>query len=189
MQETESKQDFTPRSSAFAGSQCGHLRVRPRTLTQTETMLTKPLFRLAQRRLPLAPRTLSSASSVPATKGATATPSEVQTTPASQAPNYPSPWSTSQRPRADALKEARFEQTALELQPQPLSAMQMIANEPVRLVHGRKAVCDGGASLVPKFAPAPHCLLSTVRCPLSTDLRPLPFDGCQAWARWGTRRS
>ncbi|KAI0068203.1 hypothetical protein BV25DRAFT_1818586, partial [Artomyces pyxidatus] len=32
----------------------------------------------------------------------------------------------------------------MELQPNPLSAMEMIANEPVRLVHGRKAVCDGG---------------------------------------------
>lgn len=33
----------------------------------------------------------------------------------------------------------------LEYQPQPLSAMQMIAGEPVRVVNGRKAVCDGGA--------------------------------------------
>ncbi|KAI0003684.1 hypothetical protein BJV74DRAFT_881524 [Russula compacta] len=29
--------------------------------------------------------------------------------------------------------------------PNPLSAMQLIANEPPRLVHGRKAVCDGGS--------------------------------------------
>lgn len=32
----------------------------------------------------------------------------------------------------------------MELQPLPLSAMEMIANEPIRVVHGRKAVCDGG---------------------------------------------
>lgn len=61
-----------------------------------------------------------------------------------QAPNYPTTWSTNQQPRAAATTGARFEQTALELQPNPLSAMELIANEPVRLVHGRKAVCDGG---------------------------------------------
>jgi NADH dehydrogenase (ubiquinone) Fe-S protein 6 len=32
----------------------------------------------------------------------------------------------------------------MELQPNPLSAMELIANESVRMVHGRKAVCDGG---------------------------------------------
>jgi len=32
----------------------------------------------------------------------------------------------------------------MELQPNPLSAMELIANEPIRLVDGRKAVCDGG---------------------------------------------
>ena len=32
----------------------------------------------------------------------------------------------------------------MELQPNPLSAMEMIAKEPIRVVHGRKAVCDGG---------------------------------------------
>ena len=35
----------------------------------------------------------------------------------------------------------------MELQPNPLSAMDLIANEPVRVIHGRKAVCDGGACL------------------------------------------
>ena len=33
----------------------------------------------------------------------------------------------------------------MELQPQPLAAIEMIANEPIRVVEGRKAVCDGGA--------------------------------------------
>jgi len=32
----------------------------------------------------------------------------------------------------------------MDLQPQPLSAMEMINAEPIRMVHGRKAVCDGG---------------------------------------------
>jgi len=32
----------------------------------------------------------------------------------------------------------------MELQPNPLSAMQMIDEEPIRVVQGRKAVCDGG---------------------------------------------
>ncbi|KLO14460.1 hypothetical protein SCHPADRAFT_826313 [Schizopora paradoxa] len=81
-----------------------------------------------------------SSSSVP-----TATP--LATTPASasaQSPNLSKPWSTSQRRRDDAYSEARFEQTALDFQPQPLSAMEMIHSEPIRIVHGRKAVCDGG---------------------------------------------
>lgn len=61
-----------------------------------------------------------------------------------QAPNYPSTWSTSQSPRPAGSSGPRFEQTAMEVQPNPLSAMELIANEPIRLVHGRKAVCDGG---------------------------------------------
>lgn len=61
-----------------------------------------------------------------------------------QSPNYPSTWSTSQTPRPGLGSSPRFEQTAMDLQPNPLSAMELIANEPIRLVHGRKAVCDGG---------------------------------------------
>ncbi|KAL4069625.1 zinc-finger domain-containing protein [Scleroderma yunnanense] len=67
-----------------------------------------------------------------------------QVTPAPQASNYPTTWSTSQQPRPAARSGPRFEQTAMELQPNPLSAMDLIANEPVRIVHDRKAVCDGG---------------------------------------------
>jgi NADH dehydrogenase (ubiquinone) Fe-S protein 6 len=63
---------------------------------------------------------------------------------ASQAPNAPAVWSTNQRPRPIGRTGPRFEQANMELQPQPLSAMAMIADEPVRIVHGRKAVCDGG---------------------------------------------
>ncbi|OJA21510.1 hypothetical protein AZE42_05112 [Rhizopogon vesiculosus] len=61
-----------------------------------------------------------------------------------QAPNYPTTWSTSQRPRAVAQLGPRSEQTILELQPNPLSPMELIQNEPIRVVHGRKAICDGG---------------------------------------------
>jgi len=61
-----------------------------------------------------------------------------------QSPNYPTTWSTSQRPRPGPGSGPRFEQTDMELQPNPPSAMEMIAQEPIRLVNGRKAVCDGG---------------------------------------------
>lgn len=42
------------------------------------------------------------------------------------------------------MKGPRFEQMNVELQPQPLSAMEMISREPIRLVNARKAECDGG---------------------------------------------
>jgi hypothetical protein len=66
------------------------------------------------------------------------------TTTQQQSPNYPSTWSTSQAPRPGLGSSPRFEQTAMDLQPNPLSAMELISKEPIRLVHGRKAVCDGG---------------------------------------------
>ena len=88
---------------------------------------------------PLA-RLSSSSSSVPAAAR------DAAKAVAPQAPNYATTWSTSQAPRPAAHSGPRFEQTAMELQPNPLSAMEMIANEPIRVVHGRKAVCDGGMS-------------------------------------------
>lgn len=42
------------------------------------------------------------------------------------------------------MRGPRFEQTIYELQPTPLSAMQMISEEPIRLVEERVASCDGG---------------------------------------------
>lgn len=65
---------------------------------------------------------------------------------APQSPNFANTWSTSQRPRPQQHSSPRFEQTIMELQPNPLSAMEMINKEPIRVVHGRKAVCDGGTS-------------------------------------------
>jgi hypothetical protein len=38
----------------------------------------------------------------------------------------------------------RFEQTNLDLQPNAPSAMGMVAEDPIRLVDGRRASCDGG---------------------------------------------
>ncbi|GLB36143.1 putative zinc-finger domain containing protein [Lyophyllum shimeji] len=81
-------------------------------------------------------RASSSSSSVPAKSAASI--------PVAQAPNYPTTWSSSQQPRPGPGSNPRFEQTAMEFQPNPPSAMELIAREPVRLVHGRKAVCDGG---------------------------------------------
>ncbi|TRM60290.1 zinc-finger domain-containing protein [Schizophyllum amplum] len=62
-----------------------------------------------------------------------------------QAPNFVGTWTTSQAPRPAPGSSPRFEQAIMETQPAPPSAMQMIAEEPIRLVEGRKAVCDGGS--------------------------------------------
>jgi len=91
------------------------------------------------------PFSRASSSSTPAPPAYTAnTPAAASSVPAPQSPNYPSTWSTNQRARPQGQSGPRFEQTAMELQPNPLSAMELIGQEPVRLVHGRKAVCDGG---------------------------------------------
>ncbi|PVU95447.1 hypothetical protein BB559_002732 [Furculomyces boomerangus] len=61
-----------------------------------------------------------------------------------QAPNHPTIWSETQQPKEIAMSGPRFEQTALEDQPNPMAAIDLIAQEPVRLISGRKAFCDGG---------------------------------------------
>lgn len=89
-------------------------------------------------------------SSTPAPTPASAVPAETKPAPAlavPQSPNRVATWSTNQSARISAQSGARFEQTVMDLQPNPLSAMELIANEPIRLVHGRKAVCDGGKSV------------------------------------------
>jgi NADH dehydrogenase (ubiquinone) Fe-S protein 6 len=98
----------------------------------------------AARLRPAFARLSSSASSSKA-----AVPAEAQPVPAvvPQSPNHAATWSTNQRPRPAGQSGPRFEQTTMELQPNPLSAMELIANEPIRLIHGRKAVCDGGKSI------------------------------------------
>ncbi|KAH7910948.1 ubiquinone oxidoreductase 20 kd subunit [Hygrophoropsis aurantiaca] len=87
---------------------------------------------------------ITRASSSTAQPPATSTPASSASTPVAQAPNYPATWSTNQKSRPVERSGPRFEQTHMELQPNPLSAMELIANEPIRVVHGRKAVCDGG---------------------------------------------
>lgn len=91
---------------------------------------------------------LASSSSTPATK-----PKESVVTrnsePATlqQSPNYATTWSTNQAARPGSGAGPRFEQTNMDLQPNPLSAMEMVAREPIRLVKGRTASCDGGACI------------------------------------------
>lgn len=85
-------------------------------------------------------------------------------------------WSPSQQPRQAAYDGARFEQTALEYQPRPLNAMEMIAKVPVIMVAGRKAVCDGGASAPPpRLADPPSTNRRLTLC-VSVDT-PVPGGG------------
>ncbi|KYK58313.1 Lactobacillus shifted protein [Drechmeria coniospora] len=61
-----------------------------------------------------------------------------------QAPNRADVWSRNQRPRSQAMTGPRFEQTTFDLQPQPLSAMEMVHKVPVSWTHDRMVTCDGG---------------------------------------------
>lgn len=63
-----------------------------------------------------------------------------------QSPNKAELWSTNQNPRPAPASSPRFEQIEYSLQPAPLSAMEMIANEPIIMSDARIAVCDGGRS-------------------------------------------
>ncbi|KAH7883579.1 ubiquinone oxidoreductase 20 kd subunit [Phlebopus sp. FC_14] len=107
---------------------------RPRQLVHNAMLNRRFVFRVPQL------RTLSRASS----SSSKAVVPALEKTPVAQSPNYPTTWSTNQNPRPAVHAGPRFEQTFMELQPNPLSAMELIANEPVRVVQGRKAVCDGG---------------------------------------------
>ncbi|GAA5841733.1 hypothetical protein JCM11251_007069 [Rhodosporidiobolus azoricus] len=69
------------------------------------------------------------------------TPPSVNT---SQAPNRSAVWSKSQAARTEAMVGPRFEQTSEEFQPRPLAAIELIQEEPIRIVQGRVAACDGG---------------------------------------------
>ncbi|CAO3670602.1 hypothetical protein G6F70_005504 [Rhizopus microsporus] len=63
---------------------------------------------------------------------------------AEQAANRATTWSENQRAKADALKGPRFEQMDLSTQPNPMAAIELIAEEPIRFVNKRIAHCDGG---------------------------------------------
>ncbi|GAA5980785.1 hypothetical protein JCM10908_003867 [Rhodotorula pacifica] len=69
------------------------------------------------------------------------TPPQVST---AQSPNRETVWSKSQAPRTEAMVGPRFEQTAEVFQPRPLAAVELIKDEPIRLIQGRVAACDGG---------------------------------------------
>jgi NADH dehydrogenase (ubiquinone) Fe-S protein 6 len=106
-----------------------------------QTMLSTRLAAAARLR-PAFVRLSTSASSSKAVQA------EAKPTPAvvPQSPNHAATWSTNQSLRPAGQSGPRFEQTVMELQPNPLSAMELIANEPIRLIHGRKTICDGGKS-------------------------------------------
>ncbi|EIE83810.1 hypothetical protein G6F46_004988 [Rhizopus delemar] len=61
-----------------------------------------------------------------------------------QASNRQTTWSENQRAKVDALKGPRFEQTDINTQPNPMAAIELIAEEPIRFVNKRIANCDGG---------------------------------------------
>jgi hypothetical protein len=54
--------------------------------------------------------------------------------------------SPSQADKQIAMKGPRFEQTRMDLQPNPLPAIDLIAQAPVQKVASRKIHCDGGGN-------------------------------------------
>lgn len=82
------------------------------------------------------------------------TPADIAEDVVDQAPNAVSPWSESQRPKAEAMRGPRFEQMDFDAQPHSLSAMELIANVPI--VHTTKRVvsCDGGTCLLTRRRPS-----------------------------------
>ncbi|OZJ02759.1 hypothetical protein BZG36_03358 [Bifiguratus adelaidae] len=61
-----------------------------------------------------------------------------------QSVNQDKPWSKSQRPKDMAMVGPRFEQTQLELQPNSLAAIELIAQEPIRYSKDKIVSCNGG---------------------------------------------
>ncbi|TQS32050.1 hypothetical protein Golomagni_07645, partial [Golovinomyces magnicellulatus] len=98
-------------------------------------------MRVSQRAFTVSARQFEA--SVPAAKKETA-PVTPESNNLPQAPNRTDVWSRSQKPRSQAMTGPRFEQTDFNLQPQSLSAMEMIHKEPVRWTHDRIVECNGG---------------------------------------------
>lgn len=80
-----------------------------------------------------------------------------------QAENRATTWSKSQQPKADAMVGPRFEQIDISTQPNPMAAIDLIAEEPIRFVNTRVTHCDGGGGTLghPKVyinldKPGPH---------------------------------
>jgi len=149
----------SPTISFFVDNLLAHSRTFPRAAhpsesrqrtttqptTQDQSMIST---RLAAARLlrPTFARLSSSSSTTTSSPAVQAKVKPTTPTVAPQSPNRVATWSTNQRLRPAGQSGPRFEQTIMELQPNPLSAMELIANEPIRFVHSRKAICDGGTS-------------------------------------------
>ncbi|KAI9314777.1 zinc-finger domain-containing protein [Dichotomocladium elegans] len=72
-------------------------------------------------------------------------PSAKQVAPSiAQSANRAATWSKSQRPKEDAMVGPRFEQMTISAQPNPMAAIDLIAEEPVHKVSKRVVSCDGG---------------------------------------------
>lgn len=128
-----------------------HICQTPNFLCPTTMSLPLSL----RRALPRSSRQLKSNITVTITRSASSIPTPSTPLPNSQptsadnkeyqqSPTVPSTWSTSQMPKKEVFKGVRFEQTALDLQPNSPSAMGMVDEDPIRLVSGRRATCDGG---------------------------------------------
>jgi NADH dehydrogenase (ubiquinone) Fe-S protein 6 len=61
-----------------------------------------------------------------------------------QAPNHASTWSSRQMARSSAMTGPRFETVALDKQPAPAAAIELIAAVPVSKINARTVACDGG---------------------------------------------
>ncbi|KAK9454556.1 hypothetical protein V1511DRAFT_502315 [Dipodascopsis uninucleata] len=88
---------------------------------------------------------LYSTESVPATKSSkNVEMTEEEKIVGMQAPNRLETWAESQQPRSQAMVGARFAQKDLSTQPRPYAAIELIAEQPIRMVESNIAVCDGG---------------------------------------------
>lgn len=101
------------------------------------------LLPLLRRVPPRAFARFASSSSVPAVKISGSDLTASQKAPG-QSPNVPTPWSTNQNPKPNAWDTARAEQVDVSFQPDALSAMGLVREQPVAMLHSRTAVCDGG---------------------------------------------
>ena len=152
-----------------ASSHVTHILVTPRS-HECCPLKSRKTMNVFGRRILSTPRVLARLSStttvVPPHPPASTTPAFATETAVSdhpQAPNYPGLWSENQRPRPTPATGPRFEQTAAQLQPQPLSAMELISKEPIRLSETRIAACDGGAYQtlsLPRFPLCPPSLVT-----------------------------
>ncbi|WOO83555.1 Lactobacillus shifted protein [Vanrija pseudolonga] len=94
---------------------------------------------LAARQVRLA--SSSSSSSAPAFSPSDKAPRDAAP---AQSPNVAGTWSRDQNPKAAAFDNSRFEQVDFAVQPDSLSAMGLVSEQPITFVHQRVIACDGG---------------------------------------------